>query len=157
MKLFPFRLTSIGIRGIVETIHSQRKEPRLEGERELLKGNTPTLVLAVLQDAPLHGYGIAREVERRSGNALRCKEGTLYPTLHALEREGLVASEWRKEGRARGRKVYSITPAGLVALEQRKRTWNAFASAIERVIGGATDVGTQPIPARNKLDPETAF
>jgi len=128
----------------------------LEDERELLKGNTPTLVLAVLQDAPLHGYRIAREIERRSGNALQCKEGTLYPALHALEREGLVASEWRKEDRERERKVYSITPAGLAALEQRKRRWNTFASAIERVIGGPTDVGTQQASARNGLDPSPA-
>ena len=55
-------------------------------EKELLKGNTPTLVLAVLNVAPLHGYGIAREIERRTDNALKCKEGTLYPALHALER-----------------------------------------------------------------------
>ena len=47
----------------------------MEEERELLKGNTPTLVLAVLSDAPLHGYGIAREIERRSDNALKFKEG----------------------------------------------------------------------------------
>src|ERR1043166_3679889 len=64
----------------------QRKERLIVNtERELLKGNTPTLVLAVLKDQPLHGYGIAREIERRSDNALKFKEGTLYPALHALE------------------------------------------------------------------------
>jgi PadR family transcriptional regulator PadR len=77
----------------------------MDSERELLKGNTPTLVLAVLNDGPLHGYGIAREIERRSDNALRFKEGTLYPALHALEREGLVESEWQREGTGRERKV----------------------------------------------------
>ena len=45
----------------------------MDNERELLKGNTPTLVLAVLEDSPLHGYAIAREINRRSGDALRCK------------------------------------------------------------------------------------
>ena len=73
----------------------------METERELLKGNTPTLVLAVLKDAPLHGYGIAREIERRSSNALRFKEGTLYPALHALEREGLIVGAWSREGGGR--------------------------------------------------------
>ena len=58
--------------------------------KELLKGNTPTLILAVLETASRHGYGIAREIERRSDNALAFKEGTLYPALHALEREGLI-------------------------------------------------------------------
>src|SRR5205085_5364831 len=88
-------------------------------QKELLKGNTPTLVLAVLNDAPLHGYGIAREIERRSGNALRFKEGTLYPALHALEREGMIAGSWNREAGGRERKVYQITPAGLAALERR--------------------------------------
>src|SRR5438093_7295719 len=104
--------------------------------------------MAVLQDGPLHGYGIAREIERRSGYALRCKEGTLYPALHALERDGLVTGEWRKEAGGRERKVYTLTPAGLAALEQRARTWTEFASAIQRVLGGAPDVGTTGIPER---------
>jgi PadR family transcriptional regulator, regulatory protein PadR len=125
----------------------------VEAERELLKGNTPTLVLAVLKDAPLHGYGIAREIERRSGNALRCKEGTLYPTLHALERDGLIVGQWSQEHGGRERKVYEITPAGLAALERRRRTWTEFATAIYQVIGGAPDAGTTQIPERQRRRP----
>lgn len=109
----------------------------MDEERELLKGNTPTLVLAVLKDAPLHGYGIAREIERRSDNALKFKEGTLYPALHALEREGLIAGAWEKEPGGRERKVYRITPQGLAALARRAQTWNAFANAVQSVIAGS--------------------
>jgi PadR family transcriptional regulator PadR len=116
-------------------------------ERELLKGNTPTLVLAVLKDAPLHGYGIAREIERRSGNALRFKEGTLYPALHALEREGLILGAWSRDPGGRERKVYQITPGGLAELERRTRTWTEFAAAIFQVIGGDPRDGT-PEPGR---------
>src|SRR5437867_2049578 len=105
----------------------------MDAERELLKGNTPTLVLAVLRGGPLHGYGIAREIERRSDDALTCREGTLYPALHALEREGLVKGEWRLEGE-RPRKVYALTSAGLSALEERTRTWERFVTAVQRVI-----------------------
>src|SRR5213594_3187500 len=99
----------------------------VDTERELLKGNTPTLVLAVLRDGPLHGYAIARAIERRSagdppgGWALRCKEGTLYPALHALERDGLISGEWQREEGVRERKVYHLTPAGRAALEERAR------------------------------------
>jgi PadR family transcriptional regulator PadR len=118
----------------------------MASESELLKGNTPTLVLAVLCDGPLHGYGIAREIERRSGNALRFKEGTLYPALHALEREGLISGEWGRGVGTRERKVYVITPAGCAALDQRTRTWNTFANAIERVIAGRRG-GLTPEPA----------
>lgn len=110
----------------------------MDDERELLKGNTPTLVLAVLRGGPLHGYGIAREIERRSADALKCKEGTLYPALHTLEREGRVKSEWRIEG-GRPRKVYALTPAGLAALEERTQAWERFASAVNRVIVGDSD------------------
>jgi PadR family transcriptional regulator, regulatory protein PadR len=114
-------------------------------DAQLLKGNTPALVLAVLESGPRHGYAIAREIERRSDNALAFKEGTLYPALHALEREGLVAGDWESTTGGRGRKVYRITPAGLAELERRRRTWRAFAAAVERVIGGSDDE-EQPVP-----------
>ena len=104
-------------------------------DHELLKGNTPTLVLAVLKEQQLHGYAIAREIERRSSNVLRCKEGTLYPTLHALERDRLVTGAWEKDDRGRNRKVYTITAAGLTALDHGRQTWTNFASAIEQVLG----------------------
>ena len=125
----------------------------METAREVLKGNTPTLVLAVLKDQPLHGYGIAREIERRSGNALKFKEGTLYPALHALEREGLITGEWRKESGGRDRKVYTITPAGLTALDRRARTWADFATAIHQVLQGGAHDGTTGIPERRRTGP----
>lgn len=106
----------------------------MQEDKELLKGNTPTLALAVLRDAPRHGYGIAREIERRSGDALKFKEGTLYPALHALERDGLIVGTWGKENGGRERKMYAITPDGLAALERRTQTWNTFANAIQQVI-----------------------
>lgn len=58
-------------------------------ERELLTGNPPPLVLIVLEDAPQHGYAIARKINRRSDNALRCKQGTIYPALYTFKRDGL--------------------------------------------------------------------
>jgi hypothetical protein len=65
-----------------------------DDERELIRGSTPTLVLAVLSEGPRHGYAIAREVNRRTEGALKFKQGTLYPVLHGLERDGLVAGAW---------------------------------------------------------------
>ena len=118
----------------------------LEAEKELLKGNTSMLILAVLRDAPRHGYGIAREIERRSANALKFKEGTLYPALHSLEHEGLIAGKWQKEAGGRERKIYTVTPAGLTILSARTRTWNAFAAAIERVLEGDDSHGAASEP-----------
>src|SRR5919198_721815 len=104
----PYPLPPLEIRGIIPLgcrgIGATRTL-RMDTERELLKGNTPTLVLAVLRDGPRHGYAIAREIERRSRDALKCKEGTLYPALHALEQQGLIAGEWREEKGGRQRKV----------------------------------------------------
>jgi PadR family transcriptional regulator PadR len=122
----------------------------LDTERELLKGNTPTLVLAVLRDGPLHGYAIAREIERRSGDALRCKEGTLYPALQALERDGFIHGEWVNAPGARPKKVYTITPAGLTGLQQRTQTWIRFAMAVQQVIGGGEDGTRSPTPERER-------
>lgn len=111
-------------------------------ERELLKGNTPTLVLAVLQDGPLHGYAIAREIEKRSDRALTFKEGTLYPALHTLEEQGLVTGEWQKIPGERDRKVYTVTDEGRAALEDRMRTWMKFSGAINRVL--SKEAGSAP-------------
>lgn len=108
----------------------------MTAETELLKGSTQTLALAVLKEAPRHGYAIAREIERRSGNALQFKEGTLYPTLHALERDGFIVGGWSKENGGRERRVYTITESGLLELERRAQVWNNFVSAIQSVIVG---------------------
>lgn len=107
-----------------------------DNERELLKGNTPALVLAVLEDAPQHGYAIAREINRRSDNALHCKQGTLYPALHALERDGLITGEWETGDGKRPRKVYALTQSGRAELARRVRTWEVFSRAVGQVIGG---------------------
>ncbi len=111
-------------------------------ERELLKGNTPTMILAVLGDGPLHGYAIARQIEERSGNALKFKEGTLYPALHALERQKFVASHWETEGSGPARKVYTLTADGHAELARRTETWRNFSNAINDVIGGKRDERT---------------
>lgn len=115
----------------------------MDESRELMKGNTQTLVLAVLKDFPLHGYAIAREIERRSENALKFREGTLYPVLHGLERDGLLTAYWETEGGGPARKVYSLTESGLAELNRRTRTWKQFSNAIDRVIGG--EPHAQPI------------
>lgn len=125
----------------------------MDHDRELLKGNTPTLVLAVLRDGPLHGYAIAREIERRGDNALRCKEGTLYPALHALEREGLIRGEMRTEG-GRERRVYVLTEAGTKALAARLQTWSRFAEAVDKIIAGDDDAEPQPRRRRGVLQPK---
>jgi PadR family transcriptional regulator PadR len=111
---------------------------------ELLKGNTPTLILAVLAEGPRHGYAIAREIERRSQDALSLGEGSLYPALRALEAEGLVSSAWEVQESGPSRRVYVLTDAGRAELVKRTRSWRSFVRAVEGVLGGGNDA---PQPA----------
>ncbi|MBC7805179.1 MAG: helix-turn-helix transcriptional regulator [Akkermansiaceae bacterium] len=122
-------------------------EPYYPDERELLRGNTPTMVLAVLRDGPLHGYAIAREVNRRTGDALRFKQGTLYAVLHALERDEWIAGNWETGDGERPRKVYAMTEAGQAELARRTVVWDRFAKAMARVIGDVTEEPNASQPA----------
>jgi PadR family transcriptional regulator PadR len=99
------------------------------------RGCSPTLVLAVLQDGARHGYDIAREVERRSGNALTFTEGTLYPVLHTLEKNGSVLSEWERTPGERARRIYRLTPKGEAELTKLVDGWQQFSEAVNSVLG----------------------
>jgi len=111
---------------------------------ELLKGNTPTLILAVLAEGPRHGYAIAREIERRSQDALTLGEGSLYPALRALEAEGLVSSTWEVQASGPSRRVYAVSESGRAELAKRTRSWRSFVRAVEEVLTGGEDA---PQPA----------
>ncbi len=100
---------------------------------ESLKGHLDLLVLAVFTDGPLHGYGVIRALRQRSSAALDLPEGTVYPLLHRLERQGLLASRWRSVERRR-RRLYSLTAAGWRALDRRRKEWAAFASTVQAVL-----------------------
>ncbi|HLK58375.1 MAG TPA: PadR family transcriptional regulator [Chthonomonadaceae bacterium] len=102
-------------------------------DRDLLRGNIPTLILAVVSEAPLHGLAIAREINQRSNNALQLKQGTLYPALHALERDGWITGAWELSDSERPRKIYTLTEAGKLELERRMEAWGKFAAAMDSV------------------------
>lgn len=91
-------------------------------------------MLSVVQHAPLHGYGIIVELNRRSEGLFELKEGTIYPALHRLERARLLRSRWEKGDGPRPRRLYSLTPEGRKALAQRGEEWRSFASAMNSVL-----------------------
>lgn len=107
-------------------------------ERELLKGSTDSLFLALLSERPMYGYEILREVERRSDGYFSMKEGTLYPALHRLERDGLIEGLWRTSPGGQYRRYYAISNHGLQRLEQRRVEWLNFSRAVNMVITGST-------------------
>ena len=103
---------------------------------DLLKGNVLTLILTLLGEQPMYGLQIAKEIARRSGGAFQFKEGLLYPSLHHLEKAGLVASEWHHSGHGPDRKYYTLTAAGRKEAARRRKRWSAFAKAMEAGLGG---------------------
>src|SRR5258706_14754430 len=86
---------------------------------ELLKGHLDSLVLALLEEGPLHGYGIIEQLRLRSGETFDLPEGTVYPALYRLERAGAVTST-RARVAGRPRRVYRLARARRAALEQSR-------------------------------------
>lgn len=100
---------------------------------ERLRGHVDLLLLSVLRCEHAHGYRLTEAVRERSEGAFNLPEGTIYPSLYRLERDGLVASRWdRVDGRRR--RVYRLTRRGTEALLHRRAEWRDFARAIEAVV-----------------------
>jgi PadR family transcriptional regulator, regulatory protein PadR len=100
-----------------------------------LQGHVEGMLLAVLSDGPLHGYGVAEELRRRSGGEFDLPEGTIYPALHRMEAAGLLTSRWQVVG-GRRRRVYAISSSGRRAVADRLSTWRAFKCAVDAVFAG---------------------
>jgi PadR family transcriptional regulator, regulatory protein PadR len=99
---------------------------------DALNGQLDPLILATVAGGPAHGYAILQELKTRSGGAFDLAEGTIYPALHRLERDGLLSSDWSTET-GRRRRVYKITRSGQAALRRRRQEWTAFSRAVEAV------------------------
>ncbi len=106
----------------------------MEPKRDLLKGSSNSLLLCVLEQQPMYGYQIVKELEARSQGYFKFKEGTLYPALHRLERSGLISSKWEMLGNGRQRRYYSITEKGRTKLKQERTQWLDFFTAISLVL-----------------------
>jgi DNA-binding PadR family transcriptional regulator len=101
-----------------------------------MRGHLDLLLLGALRQAgPTHGYALIVSLRERSQGAFDLPEGTVYPALQRLERDGLVSSEWDTSA-ARRRRVYQLTPEGTAALAVRRREWRTFAQGVQAIIGG---------------------
>jgi len=104
--------------------------------KELLKGSTVILILTLLNEKPMYGYEMIKEIDKNSGGVFTFKEGTLYPILHGLESEQFVVSYWSEQEGVRKRKYYRITDQGKQQLKEKKKEWLTFRTAIDHVLGG---------------------
>jgi DNA-binding PadR family transcriptional regulator len=102
-------------------------------ERELKRGSTEMLILALLEDRQRHGYELSRLVEQRSGGAIRLNAASLYPTLYRLEAAGHVEGRWLEEPGRRRRRCYRITRMGRRRLASQRSLWESFYAALNRV------------------------
>lgn len=100
-----------------------------------VKGHLDSLLLAVLEDGPLHGYAVIEALQRRSGGAISLPTGTVYPALRRLENAGWLTGSWSTVS-GRKRRTYALTAAGRRALSDHRRQWLRFSGTIQSVLGG---------------------
>lgn len=106
---------------------------------ELLQGTLDMLILRMLVFGPRHGHSIATSIEQTSEDVLQVDHGSLYPALHRLERQGLIASEWGVSDNNRRAKFYSLTAAGRQRLTSESSKWDQFVAAVGRIMRPAPE------------------
>jgi len=104
---------------------------------DLLQGTLDLLILRTIAREPLHGWGIAKRIQARSGEVLSVGQGSLYPALHRLEQQGWIRAEWKESDLGRAAKFYALTREGRRQLERELASWNRLSSAVGLVIQDA--------------------
>jgi PadR family transcriptional regulator PadR len=102
-------------------------------DRELKKGNTELILLALLEEQSRHGYELGKLISERSEGILSFHVSSLYPLLYRLERLGLLKGEWKPVG-GRRRRYYRLTPAGRKTLLEKRLRWRDFSGAMNRIV-----------------------
>jgi PadR family transcriptional regulator, regulatory protein PadR len=106
---------------------------------DVLQGTIDMLVLKALQLEPMHGWGITERIEQWSESVLQLGQGTLYPALYRLERQGLIRSEWRVTANNRRARYYALTSQGRRHLNQQLADWRRMSRAINLVLEATLD------------------
>jgi transcriptional regulator len=104
--------------------------------RELKKGSTELLILALLEGRPRHGYELGKLIETRSGGRLQFRIGSLYPILCRLESQDLIVGRWVEKPGERRRRYYRLTAQGRSALARQRSDWENFTGAVNQILGG---------------------
>jgi transcriptional regulator len=103
-------------------------------QTDALRGSLDLLVLKTLSLAPMHGWGISQRVQQISEGVLDVNQGSLYPALQRLEKDGLITSEWGTTDNNRRARYYRLTAAGRRALGKELEGWRRFAAGLEAVL-----------------------
>ena len=103
-------------------------------QTDALRGSLDLLVLKTLSLAPMHGWGISLRIRETSNGVLDVNQGSLYPALQRLEKDGLIASDWGTTENNRRARYYQLTNAGRRALGVEVANWREFAAGLESVL-----------------------
>jgi PadR family transcriptional regulator, regulatory protein PadR len=101
---------------------------------DVLQGTLDMLVLRALHLEPMHGWGITERIEQWSESVLQLGQGTLYPALYRLERQGLIRSDWRQTANNRRARYYALTAQGRRTLTDELAQWRRMSRAINLVL-----------------------
>lgn len=101
--------------------------------RELKRGSTELLILALLEETERHGYDLARLIGERSRGAINFHVASLYPTLYRMEDKGVIEGRWVEKAAQRRRRYYRLTPAGRKMLASQRSVWESFFEGLNRV------------------------
>jgi PadR family transcriptional regulator, regulatory protein PadR len=103
-------------------------------QTDALRGSLDLLILKTLSLAPMHGWGISQRVQQVSRGVLEVNQGSLYPALQRLEKNGLVTSDWDTTDNNRRARYYRLTASGRRALGVELENWRRFADGLEAVL-----------------------
>jgi PadR family transcriptional regulator, regulatory protein PadR len=101
---------------------------------DLLQGTLDMLVLKALALESMHGWGITERIEQWSEHVLQLGQGTLYPALYRLERQGLIRSEWKMTENSRRARYYSLTREGRKQFNDEIAPWKRMSRAVNLVL-----------------------
>ncbi len=104
---------------------------------DLLQGTLDLLILKTLALEPMHGWGVAQRLRQISNDVFQVQQGSLYPALHRLERQGLITAKWRASENNRRAKYYELTRSGGKRLESEASSWQRLSNAIAQVLESA--------------------
>ena len=116
---------------------SMAKKTPYQNRIELLQGTLDLLILQTLRWAPQHGYGIAQAIRANSSEALQVDTGSLYPSLHRLDRQKLIAAAWKVSEKKQRTRVYSLTAAGRRQLASERSKWAQLVEAMGGILNAA--------------------
>ena len=104
---------------------------------DVLRGSLDLLILKTLSLAPMHGWGVSQRVQQLSGGVLEVNQGSLYPALQRLEKQGLIRSHWGTTDSNRRAHYYRLTATGRRALGQQINSWCRFAEGLRAVLNSS--------------------